>query len=101
MFCSTEAIAHLGPNFRAVGKGESTRTGGPLRGPHKRNSRLAGEARLGRRPAPGGLVRPPPAKKSATALRILLVEDSPADAELTRRELARGGLIARVTVVDT
>ena len=39
--------------------------------------------------------------QAAPALRVLLIEDSSVDAELTQRELKRGGIVADVRVVQT
>jgi PAS domain S-box-containing protein len=54
---------------------------------------------LGRRPSPAGDARAPDVR--AEALRIVLVEDSSADAELTQRELRRGGIAFEVSIVQT
>jgi CheY-like chemotaxis protein len=53
---------------------------------------------VGRRPAPVGVARP--SVDRAEHLRILLVEDSKADAALALRELKRGGIVADVSLVQ-
>src|SRR6476646_2226372 len=42
-----------------------------------------------------------PAVRSAKAIRVLLLEDSEADAELIRHELDRGGLVTLIERVDS
>ena len=65
----------------------------------KRGRALRGKSGAGRRPAPGVAARAP--GEGAPPLRLLLVEDTSTDAELTQRELARGGIVADARIVQT
>ena len=66
-----------------------------MSGLEKRRPQVAGGVGSARRPSTAEGARP-----RETGLRIVLVEDSRGDAELTRRELKRGGIAAEITVVE-